>query len=55
MNYVVCVMECVGVKLCFIIICGGIDGLCMFFMGLLCLNIFMGEMGIYSCQEYVSI
>ena len=34
---------------------GGTDGSRLSFMGLPCPNIFTGEMGIHSKQEYVSV
>ena len=38
-----------------IIIRGGTDGSRLSFMGLPCPNLFTGEMGIHSRQEYVSV
>jgi len=38
-----------------VIIRGGTDGSRLSFMGLPCPNLFTGEMGIHSRQEYVSV
>lgn len=54
-DYVVQAMEKAGVKPRPTIIRGGTDGSRMSFMGLPCPNVFTGEMGIHSRQEYVSI
>ena len=44
-----------GLKAERISIRGGTDGSRLSFMGLPCPNIFTGEMGIHSKQEYVSV
>ena len=54
-DYVVEAMENVGVKAHRTIIRGGTDGSRLSFIGLPCPNIFTGEMGIHSKQEYVSV
>jgi len=54
-DYVVEAMEKAGIKTERSIIRGGTDGSRLSFMGLPCPNIFTGEMGIHSKQEYVSV
>lgn len=54
-DYVVEAMEKAGVKPTRSIIRGGTDGSRLSFIGLPCPNIFTGEMGIHSKQEYVSV
>jgi tripeptide aminopeptidase len=54
-DYVVEAMEKAGVKPIRSIIRGGTDGSRLSFIGLPCPNIFTGEMGIHSKQEYVSV
>lgn len=54
-DYVVEAMERAGVKPTRSIIRGGTDGSRLSFIGLPCPNIFTGEMGIHSKQEYVSV
>ena len=54
-DYVVEAMENVGLKAHRTIIRGGTDGSRLSFIGLPCPNIFTGEMGIHSKQEYVSV
>jgi len=54
-DYAVKAMEKAGIMPQPTIIRGGTDGSRMSFMGLPCPNIFTGEMGIHSRQEYVSI
>jgi len=54
-DYAVQAMEKAGIMPEPTIIRGGTDGSRMSFMGLPCPNIFTGEMGIHSRQEYVSI
>jgi tripeptide aminopeptidase len=54
-DYAVEAMENIGVKPIRSIIRGGTDGSRLSFMGLPCPNIFTGEMGIHSKQEYVSV
>lgn len=54
-DYVVEAMEKAGIKAERSIIRGGTDGSRLSFMGLPCPNIFTGEMGIHSKQEYVSV
>jgi tripeptide aminopeptidase len=54
-DYAVEAMEKVGIKPRRTIIRGGTDGSRLSFMGLPCPNIFTGEMGIHSKQEYVSV
>jgi tripeptide aminopeptidase len=54
-DYAVEAMELAGVKPIRSIIRGGTDGSRLSFMGLPCPNIFTGEMGIHSKQEYVSV
>lgn len=54
-DYAVEAMERAGVKPTRSIIRGGTDGSRLSFMGLPCPNIFTGEMGIHSKQEYVSV
>lgn len=54
-DYAIKAMEQAGVKPRPTIIRGGTDGSRLSFMGLPCPNIFTGEMGIHSRQEYVSI
>lgn len=54
-DYVVEAMEKAGIKAQRSIIRGGTDGSRLSFMGLPCPNIFTGEMGIHSKQEYVSL
>lgn len=54
-DYVVEAMEKAGVKPNRSIIRGGTDGSRLSFIGLPCPNIFTGEMGIHSKQEYVSV
>lgn len=54
-NYAIEAMEKAGIKPYPKIIRGGTDGSRLSFMGMPCPNIFTGEMGIHSRQEYVSI
>ncbi len=54
-DYAVEAMKRVGIDATPTIIRGGTDGSRLSFMGLPCPNIFTGEMGIHSRQEYVSI
>lgn len=54
-DYAIKAMEKAGIVPQPTIIRGGTDGSRMSFMGLPCPNIFTGEMGIHSRQEYVSI
>jgi tripeptide aminopeptidase len=54
-DYAIKAMEQAGVQPHPTIIRGGTDGSRLSFMGLPCPNIFTGEMGIHSRQEYVSI
>lgn len=54
-DYAIQAMEKAGITPRPTIIRGGTDGSRMSFMGLPCPNIFTGEMGIHSRQEYVSI
>ena len=54
-DYAIQAMEKAGVTPKPTIIRGGTDGSRLSFMGLPCPNIFTGEMGIHSRQEYVSI
>ncbi len=54
-DYAVEAMENVGLKANRTIIRGGTDGSRLSFIGLPCPNIFTGEMGIHSKQEYVSV
>lgn len=54
-DYVVEAMEKAGVNPIRSIIRGGTDGSRLSFIGLPCPNIFTGEMGIHSKQEYVSV
>jgi tripeptide aminopeptidase len=54
-DYAVEAMEKAGIKPRRTIIRGGTDGSRLSFMGLPCPNIFTGEMGIHSKQEYVSV
>jgi tripeptide aminopeptidase len=54
-EYAIQAMEKAGITPRPTIIRGGTDGSRMSFMGLPCPNIFTGEMGIHSRQEYVSI
>jgi tripeptide aminopeptidase len=54
-DYVVEAMEKVGLTAKRSIIRGGTDGSRLSFMGLPCPNVFTGEMGIHSKQEYVSV
>jgi tripeptide aminopeptidase len=54
-DYAIQAMEKAGIAPRPTIIRGGTDGSRMSFMGLPCPNIFTGEMGIHSRQEYVSI
>ncbi|MCE3294519.1 MAG: pepT [Crocinitomicaceae bacterium] len=54
-DYVVEAMEKAGIQPQRSIIRGGTDGSRLSFMGLPCPNIFTGEMGIHSKQEYVSV
>lgn len=54
-DYVVEAMKKAGIKPQRSIIRGGTDGSRLSFMGLPCPNIFTGEMGIHSKQEYVSV
>lgn len=54
-DYVVEAMEKAGVTPIRSIIRGGTDGSRLSFIGLPCPNIFTGEMGIHSKQEYVSV
>ena len=54
-DYAVQAMEKAGIKAERSIIRGGTDGSRLSFMGLPCPNIFTGEMGIHSKQEYVSV
>ena len=54
-DYAVQAMEKAGIMPEPKIVRGGTDGSRMSFMGLPCPNIFTGEMGIHSRQEYVSI
>lgn len=54
-DYVVEAMEKAGIEPKRSIIRGGTDGSRLSFMGLPCPNIFTGEMGIHSKQEYVSV
>jgi len=55
MAYAEAAYERAGIKASRISIRGGTDGSRLSFMGLPCPNIFTGEMGIHSKQEYVSI
>ncbi|MGV3631672.1 MAG: peptidase T [Bacteroidota bacterium] len=54
-DYAVEAMEKAGIEPKRSIIRGGTDGSRLSFMGLPCPNIFTGEMGIHSKQEYVSV
>lgn len=54
-DYAIQAMEKAGVKPLPMIIRGGTDGSRLSFMGLPCPNLFTGEMGIHSRQEYVSV
>ncbi len=54
-DYAVEAMEKVGINPTRSIIRGGTDGSRFSFIGLPCPNIFTGEMGIHSKQEYVSV
>lgn len=54
-NYAIDAMKQAGITPRPTIIRGGTDGSRMSFMGMPCPNIFTGEMGIHSRQEYVSI
>ena len=55
MEYAAKAYERAGLKPQIMSIRGGTDGSRLSFMGLPCPNIFTGEMGIHSKQEYVSI
>lgn len=54
-DYAIEAMKRAGIKPIPSIIRGGTDGSRLSFMGLPCPNIFTGEMGIHSLQEYVSV
>lgn len=54
-DYAIEAMKRVGIEPKPVIIRGGTDGSRLSFMGLPCPNLFTGEMGIHSRQEYVSI
>ncbi len=54
-EYAIQAMERAGIQPRPAIIRGGTDGSRLSFMGLPCPNIFTGEMGIHSKQEYVSV
>jgi tripeptide aminopeptidase len=55
MNYAEEAMQRAGMAVHRMSIRGGTDGSRLSFMGLPCPNIFTGEMGIHSKQEYVSV
>lgn len=46
-------MENLGIKLFIKVICGGIDGFKILFMGLFILNIFVGGENFYGKYEFV--
>mgnify|MGYP001585682217 CR=1 FL=1 len=54
-DYAMEAMKRVGIEPKPVIIRGGTDGSRLSFMGLPCPNLFTGEMGIHSRQEYVSV
>ena len=55
MDYAEEAMKRAGIEVQRMSIRGGTDGSRLSFMGLPCPNIFTGEMGIHSRQEYVSV
>ena len=55
MDYAEEAMQRAGIDVQRMSIRGGTDGSRLSFMGLPCPNIFTGEMGIHSRQEYVSV
>lgn len=55
MNYAEKAYKLAGIKVERLSIRGGTDGSRLSFMGLPCPNLFTGEMGIHSKQEYVSV
>lgn len=54
-NIVKEVMEELDIKLIIELICGGIDGFKIFFMGIFIFNFFVGSENMYGCFEFVSL